>query len=77
MFDVHLDLTRYLILWSVFFFVGFIGTFFISLVINKRSKKHDSANYFRSFLLSLLGGIILLVIAMSGIFNEILNILPS
>ena len=68
MFDISLNLTKYIILWGAAFLVGFLTTLLISYVFYKRVNPG-------SILLAVVVGIILFVMTMYGFFNPLLNYL--
>lgn len=78
MFDVSLDLTRYLIFWSILSAIGFLGTFSIAILLYKKrkvtSKKTRLYYFLLCFILSTLIGIVLFVMVMNGFFDGILNL---
>ena len=38
MFDISLNLTKYLVFWGLFFLIGFFGTFSIAILLHEKNK---------------------------------------
>lgn len=66
MLDISLDLTKYIMLWGSAFLGGFLVTFLLTFMLHKKIS-------WGGIILSFFIGLILLIMAMYGLFNGFLK----